>query len=144
MPKEKAKIETQIPTPVNVLWENVLMLSIFGEIDSKRAQEIMEVILAKIQDTEAKSIILDILGVATVDTAVANHLLKIARAAKLMGSQCIITGMSPSIARTLVHLGIGMEDVITKATLKDGLEMAFGFLSLEVRPTKQAPIRKAA
>lgn len=144
MAKEKVTSETRIPTPVSVLWEDILMLPIFGEIDSKRIQEIMETVLAKIADTESKIIILDIRGVATIDSAVANHLLKIARATNLMGSQCIITGISPAIAQILTNLGVGMEDVMTRAVLQDGLESAFDILGLEVRSRKEVPKRKAA
>lgn len=144
MAKGKAKSEGRSPIPVTILWENILLLPIFGVVDSKRAQEMMESMLAKIEDTAAKSVILDILGVATVDSAVANHLLKIVRATNLMGSQCIITGISPAVAQAVVNLGIGMEDVITRATLRDGLETAFGILGVEVRPVREAPKRKAA
>ena len=102
---EETRIE-ELSTPVNILWENVLMVPIFGVLDSKRSQDLMETVLTKIVETGFKTIILDILGVVTVDSAVANHLIKITKATKLMGCGCIISGISPAIAQTLVHLGI--------------------------------------
>jgi anti-anti-sigma regulatory factor len=122
------------PTPITILWKSVLMLPIVGVVDTKRAQDIMERALIRIQEYEAKIVILDILGVPIVDSAVANHLIKISGAAKIMGCNCIITGISPSIAQALVHLGID---------LKDGVELAFGMLGLEVREKKEA-VKKTA
>ena len=135
--KEKAEVGVLGITPVTILWEKILMLPITGVIDSKRAQEIMETILGKIEETQARIIILDILGVATVDSAVANHLLKITKATQLMGCTCIITGISPVISQILVHLGVELRDVVTRVTLKDGLEVAFNVLNLEVREIKE-------
>ena len=129
-------------TPVTILWKSILMLPIVGVVDSKRCQEIMEIILTKIMDTESKIVILDIQGVAVVDSAVANHLIKITNAAKLMGSKCIVTGMSSAIAQILVHLGVDLGPVITRATLKDGLEHAFDTLGLEVREKKSGAPRR--
>lgn len=136
---KKEKKGTVMATPVNILWENILMIPIFGTIDSKRAQEIMETILTKISDSGSKVVILDILGVTTVDTAVANHLLKIVRATGLMGCRCIVSGISPAIAQTLVNLGVNLEGIITKATLCDALEVAFETTGVEVRRIKKAP-----
>jgi len=143
MVKEKSKAAATVTTPITILWKNVLMLPIVGIVDSKRAQEIMETMLERIQVLEAKIIILDILGVAVVDSAVANHLIKISGATKLMGCNCIITGISPSIAQALVHLGIDLKEIITRTTLKDGLEHAFGILNLEVREKKET-VKKTA
>ena len=130
------KESNDISTPVNILWENILMLAIFGIVDSNRTQNIMEAMLTKIMETGSKSIILDILGVASVDSAVANHLLKITRATKLMGCDAIISGMSPEIAQTLVGLGIEAGGVPTTATLADALALSFERIGLEVRKTK--------
>ena len=124
---------TEIPTPVNILWKNILMVPIFGVLDSNRAQTLLETMLDRVLETESKVIILDILGVATVDTAVANHLVHITKATRLMGCQVIITGISPSIAQTIVHLGVELGDVVTTATLANGLELAFDNLGLEVQ-----------
>ena len=112
-------------TPVNELWDGILLLSVFGTIDSARSKEMMETMLAKVVQTSAKIIVLDILGVAVVDSAVANHLLKIGRATKLIGADTIISGISPEVAVTLVELGIDLEATITTATLSDALELAF-------------------
>jgi rsbT co-antagonist protein RsbR len=92
--------------------------------------------LAKIKETSAKIIILDIQGVAAVDTAVANHLIKITKATKLMGCRCLISGISPAVAETLVQLGIELGDVATNATLRDSLGEAFTLLNFEVRKMK--------
>ena len=124
-------------TPVNILWDNVLMIPIFGIIDSKRTQEIMDTILTKISETGYKNVIMDILGVATVDSAVANHLIKITKATKLMGCSCIISGISVEVAQTIVHLGIELGNISTTSTLKDALEMAFKNSGLEVKNIKK-------
>lgn len=139
MPKtitKKEKEETSEKVPVNILWKNILMLPITGTIDSKRAQDIMEAALIKIEETQSKVLILDILGVAVVDSAVANHLVKITKAAKLMGCQAVLTGISPAISQTLVHLGVELGDVTSRATIADGLEVAFDHLGLEVRAVR--------
>ncbi len=132
----KKKVEVSVSTPITILWDGILMLPVAGVIDSKRSQDIMETMLQKIADVEAKVIILDILGVATVDSAIATHLIKITKATKLMGCECIITGVSPEIAQTLVQLGIELGEVATKATLKDGLAIAFDIVGVEVREIK--------
>ena len=130
--------EIPIATPVTILWENILMLPIVGTVDSKRAQEIMELTLARVLETEAKIIILDILGVATVDSKVASHLVKIAQACKLMGSQTIISGMSPAIAQTLVQLGVELGSIYTVTTLKDAVALGFDMTGFEVVAKKKA------
>ncbi len=101
------------------------MLPVVGIIDSQRAQDMMNVMLSRIAETQSKAIILDISGVAVVDTAVANHLIKITKATKLMGCACTISGVSPAIAQTVVELGIDVGEVQTTATLRDALEAAF-------------------
>ncbi|MCG8576761.1 MAG: STAS domain-containing protein [Flavobacteriales bacterium] len=135
--KKEALIDVN---PIHVVWEGILLLPVYGVIDSKRGQDIMESMLEKIVDTQSKVIILDILGVATVDSAVANHLIKITQATKLMGADCIISGISPAIAQTLVSLGISLGDVETQATLKDALENAFKMMDLKVIETNQAVV----
>ena len=122
-------------TPVNILWEKILMLPIFGTIDSARAQEIMESMLDKIITTGSKVIILDILGVAIVDSAVANHLVKITKATKLVGAEAIISGISSEIAQTLVSLGIELGNVTTTATLADAVELAFDKAGYVIKKT---------
>jgi rsbT co-antagonist protein RsbR len=134
-------------TPVNIVWEGILLVPIFGIIDSRKAQNIMETMLTKILDTESKTIILDILGVAAMDSAIANHILKISKATKLMGCECIVSGISPSIAQTLVHLGVDLGQVVTRATLKDALQFAFRSAGLELKEIREAqpqPVKKTA
>jgi len=130
--REQADTILSMATPVTSLWDDVLLLPIVGTIDSNRAQDIMEVMLNKIQTTEAKVILLDILGVASVDSAVAQHLIKITKATQLMGCRCIITGISSEIAQALVHLGLDLGDVQTSSTLRSGLVYAFESLELKV------------
>jgi anti-anti-sigma regulatory factor len=109
------------------------MVSLIGKVNSERAQEVMEAILKKVLNTESKIVILDILGVYPVDSEVASHLIKITKATRLMGCDCVITGVTPSISQTFVNLGVELGEVITSSNLKDGLERAFGMLDLEVR-----------
>jgi len=128
----------EMSIPVMTLWKNILMVPIVGTIDSKRAQLMMELVLKRILETESKTLIIDILGVPSVDSAVANHLLKITKAVKLMGCECIFSGMSPSVAQTIVHLGIEQAGVITTSSLSDALILAYKILSLEVVTVKEA------
>ncbi|MEW4455099.1 protoglobin domain-containing protein [Bremerella sp. JC817] len=123
----------QMSTPVTEVWNDVLMLPIVGIIDSKRAQDIMTAVLHKIADTHSRTLILDISGVAVVDTAVANHLIKITKATRLMGCTCTISGVSPAIAQTIVELGINVGDIRTTATLKDALRGTFEAMKLVLR-----------
>jgi rsbT co-antagonist protein RsbR len=119
-------------TPVTAIWRDVLLLPIVGIVDSKRSQDIMSAMLTKISEVEAKVIILDIGGVAIVDTAVANHLIKITKATKLMGCECTISGVSPAIAQTIVELGINVGEIRTTATLRDALEAAFRDVGIKI------------
>ena len=114
----------EMSTPVTEVWEDVLMLPIVGMIDSRRAQDVMTAVLTKIGETHARTLIMDISGVAVMDTAVANHLIKISKASRLMGSTCIISGISPAIAQTMIELGINVGDIHTTATLRDALTAA--------------------
>lgn len=114
----------ELSTPVVQLWQNVLALPLIGTLDSARTQVVMENLLQKIVDTGAAIAIIDITGVPTVDTLVAQHLLKTVAAARLMGADCIISGIRPQIAQTIVHLGVNLEEVTTKATLADAFVVA--------------------
>ena len=114
----------ELSTPVVELWDNIVALPLIGTLDSARTQVVMENLLQKIVDNEALIAIIDITGVPTVDTLVAQHLLKTVAAARLMGADCIISGMRPQIAQTIVHLGVNLSDVITKATLADAFAVA--------------------
>ena len=114
----------ELSTPVVQLWDNVLALPLIGTLDSERTQVVMENLLEKVVETGASIAIIDITGVPTVDTLVAQHLLKTIAAARLMGADCIISGIRPQIAQTILHLGINLADIITKATLADAFAIA--------------------
>lgn len=114
----------ELSTPVVKLWTGILALPIIGTLDSERTQVVMESLLEGIVKTNSKVAIIDITGVPTVDTLVAQHLLKTVTAARLMGADCIISGVRPQIAQTIVHLGINLMDVTTKATLSDAFQLA--------------------
>jgi rsbT co-antagonist protein RsbR len=114
----------ELSTPVVQLWSGILALPLIGTLDSARTQVVMESLLEKIVETEAAIAIIDITGVPTVDTLVAQHLLKTVAAARLMGADCIISGIRPQIAQTIVHLGVELSDVVTKATLADAFRIA--------------------
>ncbi len=114
----------ELSTPVVKLWEGILALPMIGTLDSGRTQIVMEALLQQIVETGSQVVIIDITGVPTVDTLVAQHLLKTVAAARLMGTDCIISGIRPQIAQTIVHLGVDLSDVVTKATLADALALA--------------------
>ena len=128
----QAKSLMEMSTPVTQIWSGILLLPIVGIIDSKRARDIMNGTLAKIGETQARIFILDISGVGVVDTAVANHLIKITRATRLMGCDCTISGVSPSIAQTIVDLGIDVGRIKTTSTMKDALADAFHRVGMEI------------
>jgi rsbT co-antagonist protein RsbR len=114
----------ELSTPVVTLWQGILALPLIGTLDSARTQVVMESLLQRIVETGSLIAILDITGVPTVDTLVAQHLLKTVAAARLMGADCIISGIRPQIAQTIVHLGVDLNTVITKATLADAFAVA--------------------
>jgi rsbT co-antagonist protein RsbR len=114
----------ELSTPVVKLWDGVLALPIIGTLDSSRTQTIMENLLERIVETGSELAIIDITGVPTVDTLTAQHLLKTVTAARLMGAECIISGIRPQIAQTIVHLGVELGDIITKASLADAFRIA--------------------
>jgi rsbT co-antagonist protein RsbR len=122
----------ELSTPVVKLWEGILALPLIGTLDSERTQVVMENLLQEIVRTGAGLAIIDITGVPTVDTLVAQHLLKTVAAARLMGAECIISGIRPQIASTIVHLGVDLGDVSTKATLADAFAVALKKLHLVV------------
>ena len=114
----------ELSTPVIKLWDGVLAVPMIGTLDSNRTQLVMEALLQRIVETESELAIIDITGVPTVDTLVAQHLLKTVTAIRLMGADCIISGIRPQIAQTIVHLGIDLQSVTSKATLADALALA--------------------
>jgi rsbT co-antagonist protein RsbR len=128
----------ELSTPVVKLWNGILALPLIGTLDSARTQVVMENILQKIVDTGAAIAIIDITGVPTVDTLVAQHLMKTIAAARLMGADCIISGIRPQIAQTIVHLGVNLEDVTTKATLADAFVVALQRTGASVIPAGKA------
>jgi rsbT co-antagonist protein RsbR len=125
----------ELSTPVVKLWDGVLALPIIGTLDSARTQVVMESLLDAIVKTNSRIAIIDITGVPTVDTIVAQHLLKTVTAARLMGADCIISGVRPQIAQTIVHLGISLLDVTTKATLAAAFLVALQRLEITFTST---------
>ena len=119
-----SKTLLEMSTPVTPIWEGILLLPLIGILDSERTQDVMNKTLDRIAETRAKVFVLDISGVAAMDTAVANQLIKITKATLLMGCETIISGVSPSIARTLVELGVNIGEVRTTSTLRDSFELA--------------------
>jgi rsbT co-antagonist protein RsbR len=124
---------TEISTPVIRVWDGILALPIIGTLDSARTQVVMESLLTEIVVSGSSVAILDISGVPTVDSLVAQHLLKTVSATRLMGAECIISGIRPEIAQTIVHLGIDLSGIVTKASLASALVFAFSKLRLEVK-----------
>ena len=126
----------EISTPVIRVWEGIVALPIIGTLDSARTQTVMENLLQEIVESESTIAILDISGVPAVDSLVAQHLIKTVAATRLMGAECIISGIRPEIAQTVVHLGIDLSNIVTKATLASALKYAFSLLKLEVKKTQ--------
>lgn len=124
---------TEISTPVIRVWDGILALPIIGTLDSARTQTVMENLLQEIVESSSTIAILDISGVPAVDSLVAQHLIKTVAATRLMGAECIISGIRPEIAQTVVHLGIDLSNIVTKATLASALQYAFAMLKLDVK-----------
>lgn len=130
--REQQESMLELSTPVVQLWKGVLAIPLIGSLDSNRTQVVIEALLQKIVETESDIAIIDITGVPTVDTMVAQHLLKTITAAKLMGAKCIISGIRPQIAATIVHLGVELGDVMTKASLADAFQLALKELNVRL------------
>jgi rsbT co-antagonist protein RsbR len=122
----------ELSTPVIQIWDGILAVPLIGTLDSKRTQMVMEKLLDMIVATSSKIAIIDITGIPTVDTLVANHLLKTASATRLLGAELIITGISPVIAQTMVHLGVDLSGVITRAVMADGIKLAMEMTEFKV------------
>jgi rsbT co-antagonist protein RsbR len=130
----------ELSTPVVRLWENVLALPLIGTLDSARTQVVMQNLLDAIVQTRSDYAIIDITGVPIVDTLVAQHLLKTVAAARLMGADCLISGIRPQIAQTIIHLGVDLSEVTTKATLADAFEVALRRSGHKVVRQDAAPV----
>ena len=129
--KLKASQE-ELSTPVVQIWDKTLALPLIGVVDSLRAQKIMETLLNRIVETQSEMVILDITGVSSIDTQVVNHLIKTIQAAKLLGAECVITGIKPKVAQTMIQLGLDMESFPTRRSLRDGLMYALEKLGYRV------------
>jgi rsbT co-antagonist protein RsbR len=135
---ESGKAMLAMSTPVSSIWDGILLLPLVGIVDSQRTQDIMEKTLSRIAESRARVFVMDISGVVTVDTAVANNFIRITQATRLMGCDCIISGISPSVARTLVELGANVGEVRTTATLRDALQLALATIDPTVRDGRAA------
>jgi rsbT co-antagonist protein RsbR len=127
----------ELETPVIQVWDGILALPIVGVLDSARAQRMNETLLQRIVDTGSEIVILDITGVPLVDTAIAKHLVETVAAARLLGCEALLVGLSARIAMTLVHLGLDLAGVTTRTTMAKGLQLAFQRLGLEVVPRRE-------
>ncbi len=130
--KQQQEALMELSTPVVRVWDKVLSVPLIGTLDSPRTQLLMEVLLQRIVDTQSRVVIVDISGIPGVDTLVANHLVRTVTATRLLGAECIVTGVSSQIAQTLVHLGVDLSGITTRASMSDGLAMAFEILNLRV------------
>ena len=132
--RRKSKEILNLSTPVMQVWQGVVVAPLIGTLDQERTQYFMETFLQAITDTQSPVALMDITGVPTVDTQTAQHLIEAITAARLLGTQVILTGVSPAIAQTLVHLGIDLADFETKSSLAAGLRLALNMVDLEVKP----------
>ena len=130
--EEQAKAIAELSTPVIQLWEGILALPLIGKVDSARAKQIMENLLNKIIKTQSSQVVIDITGLPIVDTAVASRLMRTVDAARLLGAECILTGISPIIAQTLVTIGVDLGRITTLATLNMGLDFALKNLNMQI------------
>lgn len=138
---DSSKAMLAMSTPVTSIWEGILLLPLVGIVDSQRTKDIMEKVLLRISESRARVFVMDISGVVTVDTAVANHFIKVTQATQLMGCQCIISGISPNVAQTLVELGANVGEVRTTATLSDALQIALDAINrVRHAESRQAPM----
>lgn len=135
---EQSQAVMSMSTPVTEIWDGILLLPIVGIVDSKRSEDIMNAVLESIKASKAKEFILDISGVGVVDTAVANYLISITKATALMGCRSTISGISPSISKTIVQLGIDVEDVNTTSTMMDALSSAFASRGIRLKESRHS------
>ncbi len=143
MAEQRRTIE-ELQTPVIQVWDGILALPVIGSVDTARAQVMTESLLEKIVETSSEIVILDITGVPVVDTAVAKHLLETVTAARLLGAEVLVVGLTSRMAMTLVHLGVDLAGVVTRTTMARGLQLAFGRLGLEVVRRADRPVLPTA
>ncbi len=136
--EQQRKAIEELSTPIIKIWERVLVLPLIGTLDTRRSQRLTEALLTDIATTQTKVTILDITGVPTVDSAVANHILKTVAAVQLLGAECVITGIRPEVAQTMVHLGVDLSGVETLSTLAEGLKWAFRSLNIRMVEERKA------
>jgi len=134
--REQQKVVMELSTPVIRVWDKILVLPLIGTVDSLRAQQVMENVLIRISETESQVVIIDITGVPVIDTLVASHLVKTVAAVKLIGGYAIITGINPEVAQTLVHLGVDLKEIVTKANLARGIEAALTMTNCRIERIK--------
>lgn len=136
--EQQRKAIEELSTPIIKIWERVLVLPLIGTLDTRRSQRLTEALLTDIATTQTRVTILDITGVPTVDSAVANHILKTVAAVQLLGASCVITGIRPEVAQTMVHLGVDLSGVETLSTLAEGLKWAFRSLNIRMVEERKA------
>lgn len=127
--RDQQEIIRELSTPVLEIWDETLVLPVIGALDTRRSVDIMDSLLRQITELQARCVILDVTGVAVVDTSTASYLTKVARASNLLGARCVLTGVSPAVAQTLVEIGADLGGVICKRNLKEGLKDCLRFLN---------------
>ena len=130
--QQQTKEIMELSTPVMQVWQGVVVAPLIGSLDSNRTQQFMERLLNRIVETNSPVALVDITGVPTIDTQTAQHLIETISAVRLLGAQVVLTGVRPAIAQTMVHLGIDLSDIITRASLSTGLQVALDILKLQV------------
>ena len=130
--QQQAKEIMELSTPVMQVWQGVVVAPLIGSLDSQRTQQFMERLLNRIVETNSPLALVDIMGVPTIDTQTAQHLIETISAVRLLGAQVVLTGVRPAIAQTLVHLGIDLSDILTRSSLAAGLRVALDMLNLQV------------
>jgi anti-anti-sigma regulatory factor len=140
--RQAQEIMEMATVPIVQVWEGIVLAPLIGTLDSQRTQQLMERLLVRITETSSPVAVLDITGVPTIDTQTAQHLIETISAVRLLGADVILTGVRPSIAQTLVHLGIDLTNVVTRSSLASGLRMALGALNLAV-VAKSEPAKAA-
>ncbi len=140
--QQQSKEIMELSTPVMQVWQGVVVAPLIGSLDSQRTQQFMERLLNRIVETNSPVALVDIMGVPTIDTQTAQHLIETISAVRLLGAQVVLTGVRPAIAQTLVHLGIDLSGIITRSSLAAGLQVALDILNLQVVAKNGKPLRK--